>query len=83
MVNLPEMPTRRQERRFGHLLYSELDAIQHDPSRPPDDRLDAWQEEVDRMAVDQIRGAADTGDPAVAPAPAGQSPDTSAAQEIT
>ena len=35
-------------RRFHHLLHSELDAIQKDPSRPADDRLDAWEEEQSR-----------------------------------
>lgn len=38
-------------RRFHHLLHSELDAIQKDPSRPSDDRLDAWEEERDRAAA--------------------------------
>ena len=39
-------------RRFHHLLRSELDAIQKDPSRLPDDRLDAWEEEQRREEDD-------------------------------
>jgi hypothetical protein len=42
-----EEPTTT-ERRYEHLLFSELDAIQRDPLRSADDRLDAWEEEQAR-----------------------------------